>query len=549
MKRICSQCGSEIPENAAFCGFCNTVTEEVLIEPPIEPPVVSEEPSASEEIPQPIDQPENNLDQENVDIQPKKKKKILRWLIPVAAILAVAIAAAFLWKPLMLRFAPHVYLGWTLDRTNADLQKRQEGGPLALLDVANDCAEKGTVNLGFDYSDSSSNDFSLDISVASNIEEKEWLTKAEITSEMINADLSLYMDSHHISAGSSLFKNGQHYGITYDSVKKDLRNSVFGENLTDDQIDAVAEFVELFEKTINSAGDMEALSKPYKELIENFFKDLKPEISQTKIAIDGKDVTCDTMTFEISHDQIITLLEDLLDLAEEDEHFGSMLDEVHVFDQLEQALNELDRNVEMDIFLIYHIYHNKVAAVEINGELFIEEAKDSADIELMIIYGTDASKNDIVIDVKVSVDGEDIEASIVSSVEKDDHSYEDILEITAKNSENERIEAEFSSLWNRDEGKLYLTFTGESNHDDIEFSVYFDLRETENGFEFGISDLYEWACGLNPDLENNWNPVDCSFMITFSKECNIKEPDYINLDKIGESDVLDFMSLISNFGT
>lgn len=517
MDRFCQNCGAELPEDGDLCPVCNPVSQETR-----QCPSVSEHSST--------------------------KKKKHRWIIPVAAILVLLITAVFLWKPLFMRIAPHAYLSWTMNRTNSDMVKRQEGSASSLLKTAGACFEKGSVSLKVEYSNPdifNTSGFQIDLSVKSDPENKQWMTAFNTSGALGSTSFSLYASDHHISAGTSLFQEGKHYGITYKSIEQDLRGSVLGQNLSDEDIQATVDVVEAIETLINNAKDPEA-HKPYVELMEDFIKELKPGISKGQVEIDGKDKKCDSMTFRIDHNQLSDLMEDVLELTQEDGNF-KISDSLK--EQYQETLNTFRKNSDMDLVLTYYFYRNKVAAMDIGIDLTYGEEKTDIRMDLFANYGTDASRNDIVVDYEVKIDGNTVEGSVTSSIEKQGNNCKETLTIKADGySLSKGIMLDIVLDWKRDDQKLDVSVSGRYVNEVVNVKIPFVLKEKNDGFDLFIEDLISLMSAAGQDTPSFKLNDEYTLLIKFRDSCKITVPDYVNLDQITQEDVTTFTNLIEAFG-
>lgn len=517
MDRFCQNCGAELPEDCDLCPVCNPVSAET---------------------------PQCPCDSE----QSVTKKKKRRWIIPVAAILVLLLTAVCFWNPLFMRIAPQAYLSWTMNRTNADMAKRQEGSVSSLLKTAGACFEKGSVSFKVEYSNPdifNTSGFQIDLSVKSDPDNKQWMTAFNTSGALGSSSFSLYASDHHISAGTSLFREGKHFGITYSSIEEDLRGSVLGQDMSDEDIQATVDVVEAFETLINNGKDPEAY-KPYMELMVDFIKELKPEISKEQVEIDGKDKKCDSMTFRIDHDQLADLMEDMLELAQEDENFN-ISDSFK--EQYQETLNTFRKNSDMDLVLTYYFYRNKVAAMDIGIDLTYGEEKTDICLDLFANYGTDASRNDIVVDYEVKIDGNTVEGSVTSSIEKQGNNCKETLTIKADGyGLSKGIMLDIVLDWKRDDQKLDVSVSGRYVNEVVNVKIPFVLKEKNDGFDLFIEDLISLMSAAGQDTSYFKLNDEFTLLIKFRDNCKITAPDYVNLNQIMQEDVNAFMDLMGALG-
>ena len=363
----------------------------------------------------------------------------------------------------------------------------------------------------------------------------------------------MYIGSDHLSVGSSLVQNGQHFGIAYSTVEEDLRSSIFGSGLTDEQISAIADLVEMVEDAIKNADKSKDTYEPYQQLLEDFAKELKPEIGKTKLEIDGKQKNCDTMTFVVEQDQIMDLMEDIFELLQEDEAM-QFTDEV--IEQYEQYLVTFKKECDMELEFTYCFYRNKIVAMDIRMEgEFGEENMDMA-LDIHADYGADASTNDIIVDFEMDLDGQTVEGSIASYVEKTWGSCKETLILQAQGVALEQdIKIEISTDWDRVGETLELSIDTQGLGEAMDVTIPVVLKEKDGGFDFYIKNLLDFSDEVikdNPQLIPDFKPTEqkeaCSLLIKVRNECSITVPEYTNLDQITEEDLIEFMSLFGSVG-
>jgi hypothetical protein len=569
LNRYCPYCGTLLPEGASFCGNCgysvnfvpandNAEIGETVVLSDLQPEYQPEyQPNYQPEF-QPEYQPQYQQDYQPAapipDLTPVPSKKKRRWPIVVGSIVAFLVAAAFLWQPIFMRVAPQAYLVLALNRTNADMTKRQEGSPAELMHVAEDCTKKGTIDLNVKYNNllfSSDVHINADLSLQSDVEKKQWLADFALSSAQMNADLSVFTSNHHISLGTSLFQDGKHYGVTYDSIEDDLRASIFGESLEDEQIDMIVKITDIVQDAINSAGNLDDRFKPYKDLIEKFIKELDADVGRGKVAINGKDKACDTMTFTLDQDDLIDLMEDLMDLLMEEDFIQALGLRDQISDGINEVFEAIEQNCDIEFELTYYFYHAKVAAMGVDIDFELEKMDTPLTAQLLVNYGSNAAKDDIVTEIKIKADGETMKGTIVSSVKKESGNYTETVTLKLGGSAmyGENIEVEFVTKWKKDAEKLEIGFSLEQGENSFEATIPFGLKVKDDGFELSIENVFDVIAAFDQNREEADDVEDgqvCSLVVKFSKKCDISVPEYVNLDKITEDDVTGFMEAMKS---
>lgn len=245
MAKYCSSCGAQLTDDALFCSSCGTDQRAFNpIPAPVstsaEPNVIAAQPAAPEQpVPEVVSQGLPPV--EASPAKQKKNKKWLRWAIPVASVLVLAIAAALLWKPLLLKFAPETYLNMASKRTFAALAERGEGSPAALIGTAQEILEKGTVDISVDTNDPEIGEIDIDLSMASDQAAKQYAVNGEMQILGQDIDMGLYVDEDVFALKVNPFTNGNYYGLTYDSFDSDIRASAFSSVLEENVITQISD--------------------------------------------------------------------------------------------------------------------------------------------------------------------------------------------------------------------------------------------------------------------------------------------------------------------
>lgn len=543
MPKFCNNCCTELSDDALICSNCGMILNgsEYVTPASADPDPVIYEPQAPQEMP-----------------RPKKKGKW--WLAPIAAVLALVVAAAFLWKPLLLKFAPRTYLAMASGRTMSALGKRSEGSPAALIGTASEYMNDGTMDIRAVINDEYSGQVSIDASVAADQEAKKWAVNAGVSSMGQETNFDLYMDADFLALRSSMLADGAYYGLTYDSFEEDLRASAFGEMLTEDDIALMTEMVDTLDKSIESPVDYEALMAPYIEKISEFSEGLTMTTGSAEIELDGKQEKCDTISVAFEKDELLDLMNDLLDMLEEDDDLrdtfkgyiaamGTGEQDVEdlwkeMVDELRDSLDEIDESTNAEGVLTYYIHGSKLAAIGCEIEFTEPGGDGEINVEMMLSFGTDAAESDIILDMTVEVDREEIEIRLVSSVEKNDSTYKEKLTING-NADGSQLKVQSTSDWNRSTGDLDFDVSTDVDGEKYEVEFSLKLQETESGIEIAIDDLYELILCFDETFDDYNDAFDCSISVAFSKGSDIKTPDYVNLDQI-DSELIN--EVLGSFG-
>lgn len=519
MPKFCNNCGTELSDDTLICSNCgmNLNGSEYVMPASADPNPVIHESQAPREM-----------------SKPKKNGKW--WLIPIVAVLAIAIAGAFLWKPLLLKFAPDIYLSMASGRTMDALSKRSEDSPYALLASADEIMDDGTLDVSLSYSDYYNGDIQANMSISSKKEQKQWMFDALINSSEQNVDLSMYMDADCLTLRSDPFTDGKYYGLTYDTFSDDIRKSGFNMILSEDEMQQCDEIVQMLNRNINQTVDYDQLLQPYLEIMNDYAEDLKPVIGRHSITLDNKTRKCDTIEYTIEQDQLFELLHDLLEQLEKDEAASDLVgDTAALAESLHDSLGNLEDHSDMKFVLTYYICNTHLAALETNMTFAEHEADDQVNWNFMLSLGTNPRISDIRLDMDITYGDNKISRTIISAIEQRDDLY--INTFTLK-TDNYGIKEKYvlTSKWNSDSGDWNFKFVSDMD-DEAAFEFTAKISEYENGFEVRIDELND----LLKIPEDEMNQITSTLSIRFTKGCVIDKPEYINLDQMNLDVVRDIL--------
>ncbi len=634
MGKFCTQCGSELPEGSRFCTNCgNAVTEptnvpapepvaevaapvevpapqpevmeapqaavqpEAPVEAPVEAPAEANaaEPVVPLQFEQPVvqaEQPVVTAPVEGFTAEPEnkkgKKKKKMWWMIPVAAVLALVVAAAFLWKPLLLKFAPDTYMSMAEANTMKDLEKRMEETPAGLIAQSFEDYKKNTTDISVDFKDKDDQQIKVDLSLAADMEKHQMAVNADFEvkttepmSVAISGDAGVFINDKFAAVGCDPITDGKYYGLTYDSFKEDIKKSAFAEMLTDEQIDQVADLLEQVSDQIGSDVDYEEILMPYVEICKDHIKTLDKTTGKESIELGDKSYKCDTISYEMDLDSLIELTEKILDQLEDDKTIQNLVAPVMVvadedmdeawsewISEMRDSLKETDDAGDLNMKVTNYYRSMKLVAARMENEVTVElsadvdddfavapissdsESTEKVKIELFVSYGADPAKDDMKITFAVKQDDETNKVTVVSSVSKEDDICKETVKITMKGEDMDESIV-LTSKWNSESGKWTIGVEGEDDGEDIAVSFDLKLKEVENGFKLSVDDVYGLVKGVMEDIGEEADlgeEFDCSISVTFTGDASIKAPEYINLDKIDETVVTEIGEKLEELG-
>lgn len=551
MARFCEYCGTELQDGALICSQCGSILSNDEYAQPEVPQSVQEpygEQYPAQEYTQDYVQPPVR---EEVQ-KPGKKKKSKKWLIPVAAVAAVVAAGAFLWQPILKMVSPQAYVGVMMNNTNSALEKRMEGTPAGILSSSGECLNDGSVAVDVTYVDEYEGEMKAGVTLSSNVEDQKWMLDADISAMGVQADFSAYMDSNVFAIGSDALTGGKYYGLTYDSFESDLRASAFGEMLDDEDIEALTLVVDTVDNTIDTVSKLDERLQPYMDVLTEYVKGLESKNGSEKIELDGKQRNCSTVAFTVDQDDMVNMLGDMVDLLEDEQDLKDLVSAIEggdsdtwaeAMDSVRDALDQVDEMIKAEAVVTYYVYNSKV--VDVKVEILIENPNgdEEIEVELDVCFGANPKKSDIICEVSATVDGEKVNAKVVTSDGWDGDVYKSTTSVTAKAAGEKLGTVKAETKWNKESGKLTMTVA----MDDEELSCSMKLVETKNGCELSIDDLYSFLCEIDPDLAED--EFDCSVKLTFTEGASFSTPKFTNLDDIDQAALEGIMEDVQSFVT
>lgn len=526
MAKLCAECEFELPDDALICSKCGSIltgNETVTSDVPAFPV-------------------ENSPEVSKIEAAAGNEKKKKWWLISICAVMAIAVASAFLWKPLLLRCAPQVYLSISASKTTDDLIRRWEGSPAVLLGNAAEIIQNGTTDLEIAY------DFGLiigtinaDLSLRADQSAKRWSLHGNLEALRQESQLDLYLDADCLALRCDRVTEGEYYGLNYDTFEQDIRGSALAERLTEEQLVMLIEMVDQLESSINAPTDYNELLKPYVERIIKFCKDQEMTAGTDTLSLDDQEQKCDTISIQPKKEEIVALLNELLDMLEQDDElygvvfglYGAIKGKKDTrklwedgITELKNTVNDFSASRESESTITFYIHDMKLVGLGVDLDIIDRETDKDTQADVLLNFGLDVSKSDISLDVNVQTDADQEQYTIVSTVKKNETIYKETITVT-KNAYGSIINSELVSIWDRKTGELEVQVQSEQN----EGTFTIGLRETDGGAEIIIDDL---AAVLLLFMGKDAEDVDCSLRVNIREGCNIETPVYKTVDQISQ---------------
>jgi uncharacterized membrane protein YgcG len=457
------------------------------------------------------------------DSTKKKKKKWVRWGIPVASVLIIALLAALLWEPILLRFAPNLYTSIVLNNTMNSLGKRADSGLGAVIKDATETLSDGTIDVNIAGKNKhNGREITQNISIISKLKDK----KVQIGYEyqdvvpITHTKFDLYLDMDIVAIRSDLMENGQFYGLKYDNFSDELKNSSYGQYLTDDEIQQYDRIVQQFDDMISNDKYYETIFEAYIDIVEDYIASLKPEQEKEFISLDGEDIECLVLTYEFTEEDVTELMKDILEEMEDDTQLRDMMmnqgipstdpenDQQNWLQMIEEFRNTLNTDTEgtdpNTAEMKFYVYHSRVVVIEFEPNISAE-----AEATIRLSFGKDPRTSDIILETTASNYGitQKTKLTFQTDEEPNESKYRFVLE---NDVNGKKIENNVEIIWDRENVTVYS---------DGEKILSFGLKEINKGYRFSAKEIQVYkGDSLYIDLT-----------IDVQKKATLNTPNYIPL--------------------
>ena len=211
-----------------------------------------------------------------------------KWLmIVLPLVLAVSVAAAAAWEPLMMRFAPEAVLSSAWEKTAEKLDKRSEGSPLDVIsDAGRDWAKNGELAVDV-AADIYGQEISAQLLVQSVQAKQQAAASASVNFMGEEVKANFYLDKNSAALSVNPYLDGTYYGVTFDSFREDLAASVLGQYLDEEEAAELEESISQLRDNIRSKTDTEALLAPYKKIVESYIDSLELTTGEAEKTLSG----------------------------------------------------------------------------------------------------------------------------------------------------------------------------------------------------------------------------------------------------------------------
>ena len=523
MQKFCTNCGAQLNENTFICPNCGALPDAYITTPEQFVPENNNAPTPSKAVLAPV------------------KKKFPWWIVGVGFAAVLVLAVALSWQALLMMVAPKAALSMAMSSTVESFEDRYEGAPATVLSQSAEYLKDGKLSINADVN-YAGEQVKAQVDLAFNEEKKQTTVGAALTLRDQNLKANIYLDPDFAAVSADFFNDGTYYGVAFETFKEDIRQSIFGESLSEDAIEQVDKIIQSILDIYTLDIDEKELMKPYKEIIEQYIKDLDMEKSSQAVTVDGKEYNCNALTYHLTKNDIHDLLEDILQTMQNDTQLKELIcrdsigdltntdldDEFE--DAIDEALDAIDEAFEeadMSADLIFLVRNNRLVALELDAEIEVDDEK--ADFKVEVSFGLKAT-SDIVMNITAKADGETARIKLISKVTDEADSFKETVTIEVRIPDEDKFEVSYSTKWNRSSGKLTISAEVDADGENMEFDFSCDLKTLDNGYELSIDrdDVEDFLAQFDESISI---PEDLDFSVTIrcTEGAEITKPEYVNI--------------------
>jgi hypothetical protein len=462
-----------------------------------------------------------------------------RWMI-LAPVLLIVIVALLCMNSIIMLVSPTLSVNRAADHTKALLDERFKDSAYAVFRDLGDSLKNGSIRTDISYDDGSGTNISGDLTVMSDLAQKDYAVTANVALANKNIDLTLLSSSDRLAFFSSLIDDS-FYGVTYDTFNTDFRKFAEVAGIDDETVKLIQEAVDNQRK--NSEIDYTKLLGKYDQLFTQFVKALKPETSSDTITMNGADFRCSVVTYTVTEAELDKLLRDFYTIFSNDAELRDYIisymetqslgngglassgymdgysDPQAFYDQIlksfKDAVDSFGEAYSGTLKAAFYIGGgNKLVRVDISGDP--EISGDKLDFDFYVDFGKNPDRDDL--SVNLTAGGRtvgDVVLKLALRSENKSGVLTDLIELNSTISGSSESMS-FKSEWAKSSGDLSLTF--DAGADMVRFGG--NLKFAGTGFVLKLDDLLDAL-----------DAGDLDVMLTAEKGAKIPNPEYINLDK------------------
>lgn len=420
------------------------------------------------------------------------KKQFKWWIVPLAVIALVLVAAVFLWPSLKVYLAPKTVLTASLTNTWADLEERFTNSPLKLIAQTLDPENGNTVALQLDTSNELLDSVQYDLNVALDWNPRRIMAQGQVLTNGKAMDLSVYLDSDFAALSSDSLLLGNFYGLTYDTFSQDIRsNQLLSLMIGESTLKSLDENVQSIHDFMSESWEIPSVPHfDFKNILIGILA-LKAEVEQESMIINGSSEKCSVISFETTGAEI-----------------QAGLDYLHA-----ELPVDLSPNEEVEIS--FWLQDDDLVRIQVEAGNQELDIRGSAKGNLTLQY----QNNEEIVSIQITT-------------RQDASCYHETVTVTGTNN------CVIAYIWDLNSGDMTMNLTQGGEQASISAKLY----QTENGFRIETAD-FEALMHLLAGTDDTGNSP-CT--MTVSKGAVIETPAYKNFS---EWSLEDLITLIGGVGS
>lgn len=418
------------------------------------------------------------------------------WLIPVAFVLILVIAAAIFWNTISIYIAPKAVLTAALADTFQALQQRYESGPLPILINGIDAEFKNTIDMQLQSDSELLGAIQYDMRIQTEQNPRRIQADGEVTFQNKQIDLSVYLDNRFAALSSAEVLQGKYYGLTYDQFAEDAANSLILQLLVkQDTLQKWQESIDSLKEIMNQSISLPVIPNIQAESLILGIAAMDVEVEREVLLLGSQQMPCFAISMDTTGAQVLQGL-DLL-----------------------QAQLPVSIEKDADISLSFWLYDGAI----IKTELEIDSASKEAEITLLL--GENPAEDDIQLLIQDESGYREISVSTIFE--------EDLFDETVtirKVQNNLPSDLKIQYCWNPANGEVDLSITKNNQKSETRFT----LEALPDGFLVTTAD-FESLMHLLIGTKDAGNSA-CSMAVT--KGADFPTPEYKNFSQWSLEDML-----------
>lgn len=468
--------------------------------------------------------------------RPQKKKWFLIGGAFCFVLLAAAIALAVFFGPLLRAKAnPDKTLKRAFENTREAMQRQLQDSPWQMWSRMAEALQRGSLKVSFTFGDGWS-EGSGDVWLRSDWEDPAFALGMDMESDGLPLDGELYWDRERAALSSSILPDS--YGITFESIEKDLRASALPDVLDLSERD-IQEIVSAFDGLRKAADfDMGDLPDTYSQTLEDFISGLDFQTSQGKQSIGGEERSCIILSTQIKEENIREFAAAISDL-----YFGSA-SALAKYSAQYTGVGNMQKMMEQMIVSLYkganltwYIYHDHLVKAEFSNDTKIYGQAFHLDLGMEL--GAESDRGGWTLDLNMKPIGEDpLVLSLSWLPDNGGAFWSDRLEGNLT-MEGETVNFAAATEWDRESGKLAISLESPPERITLEGRLELDGNDR---CVLQFDNLGE----LLSDLEDEEITFDLT--LTAEKGEGPSCPVFINLDRWDEATLEEIVQAVYSYG-